>query len=121
MRQTSTVFIVLLLAAGAASCSVDSETAKRQFLAEGDRYLAEKKYQEAILQYRNALRQDDKFGEARFKLTDAYVATGDLRNALREAVRAADLMPDNVEAQMRAGYLLLQGRQFPEARARAGQ
>ena len=49
----------------------------------------------------------------------AYEASGDLKNALREHVRAADLMRDNVEAQLRAGKLLVAAGRFPEARARA--
>src|SRR5690606_13072206 len=81
--------------------------------------MAEKKYAEAILEYRNAIKQDGKFAEARMKLADAYVATGDNRNALREAVRAADLLTDSVDAQLRAGTLLLAAGQYADARARA--
>jgi len=119
MHRNWVAVFMLLAASVVSSCSVDPETAKREFLADGNRYMAEKKYPAAIVQYRNALRQDDKFAEARLKLTDAYLAIGDVRNALREAVRAADLLPDDIEAQLRAGTLLLVSRQFPEARARA--
>ena len=119
MKKHGAVLVLVLLAAGAVSCTVDPETAKRQYMAEGDGYLAEKKYVEAILSYRNAVRQDENFAEARLKLTDAYLAVGDGRNALRESIRAADLMPADIDAQMRAGLLLLMARQFPEARARA--
>jgi tetratricopeptide (TPR) repeat protein len=119
MRGKWSAVVLTLLAMGATSCSKDPETAKREYLAQGDRYLAEKKYPEAIVQYRNALGQDPKFGDARLRLTDAYIATGDVRNALRESVRAADVLPDSVDAQVRAGSLLLYARQYPEARARA--
>jgi tetratricopeptide (TPR) repeat protein len=81
--------------------------------------MAEKKFSEAVVQYRNAVSQDERFGEARSKLASAYASMGDGRNALREAVRAADLLPTDEDVQLRAGYLLLLARQFPEAKARA--
>jgi tetratricopeptide (TPR) repeat protein len=119
MRGKWSVVVVILVAIGGVSCAQDPAAAKRQFVAQGDRYLAEKKFPDAILEYRNALRQDAKFGEARLKLADAYLAMGDLRNALGESVRAADVLPDNVDAQLRAGALLLVDHKFPEAKARA--
>src|SRR4029079_10687170 len=80
---------------------------------------AEKKYADAIIQYRNAVAQDARYGEARLKLGIAYESSGDARNALREYVRAADLMPDNVGAQLRAARLLVSAGLYPEAKARA--
>jgi tetratricopeptide (TPR) repeat protein len=119
MQRRLVLSAVVLAAVGTASCSRDPEAAKQKFLVNGDRYLAEKKYPEAIVEYRNALKQDAKFGDARLKLTDAYLATGDVRNAVGESVRAADVLPESVEAQMRAGSLLLLARQYPEAKQRA--
>jgi hypothetical protein len=57
----------------AAGCSKDPEVAKREYLESGDRYVAEKKFSEAAIEYRNAIQQDARFGEARFKLADVYV------------------------------------------------
>ena len=98
MHRTSLTYLLVVAAACVAACSRDPETAKREYLASGDRYFAEKKYSEAIVEYRNALQRDAKFGDARMKLTDAYLATGDIRNALGESVRAADVLPNNVDA-----------------------
>src|SRR5688572_7288111 len=108
-----------LLIAGGASCSTDPETAKRQYLEEGNSYMVGKKYPEAILSYRNAVEVDERFGEGRLKLAQAYLANGDTQNALRESVRAADLMPNDVEAQLTAGVMLLTARRHPDARTRA--
>ena len=110
--------LFLALATGVA-CSQDPEVAKRQYLAEGDQYMTGKKYTEAVLSYRNAVRLDERAGESRMKLADALLAAGDGQNGLRESVRAADLLPDNAEVQLRAGSLLLLAKQYPEARARA--
>jgi tetratricopeptide (TPR) repeat protein len=113
------VCLVAALAIGAASCSKDVEKMKRDFLASGDRYVAQENYAEAIIQYRNAVALDSSLGPARFKLAEAYAQSGDPRNALREYVRAADLMPNDLEAQLRAGNGLLAAGQFPEAKTRA--
>ena len=119
MRRGMAFVVLLILAAGAASCSEDPETAKRRYFEQGNSYMEGKKYSEAILSYRNAIRLDDKFAEARLKLADAYLSTGDAQNGLRESVRAADLLPGNVDVQLRAGFILLVAKQYPEARARA--
>ena len=101
------------------ACSKDPEFAKQEYLKSGDRFAAEKKYREAVVQYRNAIQQDARFGEARLKLADAYEKLKDGQNALREYVRAADLLPDNVDAQVKAASLLLAARQFEDAKTRA--
>ena len=82
-------------------------------------YESNKDYSNAILEYRAALQQDPKLGEARIKLGDLYARTGDAQNAFREYVRAADTLPDNIDAQLKAGALLLLGNQFADAKTRA--
>jgi tetratricopeptide (TPR) repeat protein len=111
--------ILLLIAVAATGCKQDPERLKRAYAAKGDSFVAEKKYSEAVIEYRNAVATDPRFGEARYKLANTYAALGETRNALPEYVRAADLMPDNVEAQIRAGTGLLRAGQFPEAKTRA--
>src|SRR5215831_19403133 len=114
-----TTLAVGLLALLVTSCAENPQKAKLKYVESGDKLVEKKNFSEAIIQYRNAVTKDGSFGEARFKLASAYEATGDLRNALREYVRAADLMPKNIEAQLRAGKLLATFGQYPEAKARA--
>src|SRR5258705_4665466 len=99
----------------AAGCSHDSEALKRQYLSSGDAYVAQHKYADAIIQYRNAIQEDDHFGEARFKLASAYIRFGDRTRALAESVRAAELMPVNIEAQLQAANLHLLSGRFADA------
>src|SRR4030095_1769936 len=106
------VFIGAFLVAG---CGKDPEVAKREFLKSGEEFIAQKKYPEAIIQLRNAVQQDPRFGEARKKLAVAYLLTGDSANAYREAIRAADLLPNDAQAQVNAGQMRLASRQFEEA------
>src|SRR5688500_17154091 len=108
MYSRSRIFVLLaVIALAAVSCARDPEVEKRQFVIDGDEDVKQAKYADAIVRYSNAIRVDDKFGEARVKLAAAYEAAGDYRNALRHAVRGADLRPDDPDAQLQAAKLLL--------------
>ena len=85
----------------------------------GDGYMAKKQYADAILEFRRAVLVAPKSGEARYKLAEAYAVTDDVRNALPEYVRAADLLPDDIDLQLKAGNLLLLGGRFQDAKTRA--
>src|SRR5262245_23058507 len=119
MKRLTTLSLGMALVALAAGACSNPEEQKQAYFANANRFVADKKYQEAIVEYRNALRIDDKFGEARLKLADAYVAAGNAANAYKEYNRAADLMPDNKEAQIKAAQFLLLGGQFEDAKTRA--
>src|SRR5829696_2796013 len=114
MARLAAVLCVLL----AIACT-NGETAKRQFLENGMQFAAEKKFDEAIVEYRNAIRIDGRFAEARWRMAQAYEETENFRGALQEYVRAADLLPDNVEVQVKAATHLLLARQFLDAKTRA--
>src|SRR3954471_12481793 len=53
-------------AIAAAACSAN-ENAAQDFLSSADRYAARDKYQDAIVQYRNAVQRNPRFGAARLK------------------------------------------------------
>ena len=108
-----------LLLSATVACSRDPEAVKHEHFAKGNAYAASKQYAEAILEYRNALKIDPRFGAARYQLAEAYAANNDMRNAYGEYIRAADLSPENEEAQLKTGNLLLVGRRFTDARQRA--
>ena len=110
--------LMLLLAIG---CSRDPETLKREYLASGDAYVAQGKLNEAVIEYRNAIQQDARFGDARYKLAEVYTRLNELPNAMREYIRAADLLPDRADVQLKAGTMLLLAGQYDDAKARAEQ
>src|SRR5687768_2133623 len=112
-----TASLTVLAAALSGACS-DPEAAKQQALENGNRYFEEKKYAEAIIEYRNATQLDPRFGEARQKLADAYAQVGNVRASYAEQIRAADLLPDNTDSQLKAATLLLFTRQFEDAKSR---
>ena len=111
------IALAAIFAAAAAACS-DPEADKQRYLKSGDDYFAQKKYREAIIEYRNAINADERFGEARFKMAQALEASGELANAARQYIRAADLLPDSADAQLKAAVVLSVAGQFEDARTR---
>ena len=94
------------------------ETAKRQYLENGKRLAAEKRYAAAIVEFRNALQVDDKYGEARVQLAEALAASNNPEGAYREYQRAADLLPGDADVQKRAATFLFMAGQFEDVRTR---
>lgn len=121
LTRCTALALASALALSLSACSKDPEVAKREFLQSGDGYVKQEKYAEAIIEYRNAVQQDPRFAEARQKLAEAYLKVGDAANAYREFIRAADLLPDDPVAQVKAGEFLLLARQFEDAMTRAEQ
>src|SRR5207253_1742600 len=116
---TSLAAVFVSIALGA--CSTDPNARKRADVAKGDQYVAQQQYPEAIIEYRKAIQIDPKFGEGRLKLAAAYAAVGDGPGALKEYARAADLLPDDSDAQIKAGTFMLLASQFREAQALASR
>jgi tetratricopeptide (TPR) repeat protein len=100
------------------ACS-DPEIAKQRFFERGEALAAKGEHREAILQYRNALRVDPRFGEARYGLAASLQATDRQENAIREYIRAAELLPDRADVQVRAATIYVGLRQFDAARQHA--
>jgi putative PEP-CTERM system TPR-repeat lipoprotein len=99
-----------------AACSRDPEARKRDHVARGDKYVEQNKLAEAVVEYRNAISIDARYGDARWKLGQVYERQRDLPNAYRQYVRAADLLPDNDEVQLRTGQFQLAAGQFDQAK-----
>ena len=118
MRAALGRTLVFVAALALAACADDPSQTKQAHYESGERYLKEGRHREAIVEFRNALKQDEKFGEARLKLAEAYVGTNDAQAALREYVRAADLLPQNDTAQLKAAAFLLLAGKFEDARSR---
>ena len=102
-----------------AACS-DPAVRKARHVEQGKAYMAEGKTADAIIEFRNALKIDARHGEARYELARALDQTGNPA-AAREYVRAADLLTDRPEVQVKAAEVLLQTQQFELARKYADQ
>ena len=109
----------LLISFLAVGCSRDPEARKASYMASGDRYLADSKLREAVVEYRNAVQVDQRFGPGRVRLAETYAKLGDINNAFAEYIRAADLLPNDISVQLIAGNYLLAARRPSDALSRA--
>jgi tetratricopeptide (TPR) repeat protein len=100
------------------SCS-NPEAQKLRHVERGDEYVKDKKDQFAVVEYASAVQIDPKYGEARLKLAETYERMHNVRAAFPEFIRAADALPDNREAQIKATQLLLLAGRFEDAKMRA--
>src|SRR5690349_24398857 len=60
-----------------AACSRDPQKIKLAAVAKGDSYAVQRKYGEAIIEYRKAIAADPMYGPARLKLGTAYENVGE--------------------------------------------
>lgn len=121
MSRVSSVAAVVLIAFTVAACKTDPHVAAKSHLEKGDQQLERQKLPEAIIEYRRAVQADPRLGQARLQLAYAYAATGDGPNALKEYARAADLLPDDTEAQVKAGNFMLVAGRFDDAQGLANR
>jgi tetratricopeptide (TPR) repeat protein len=115
-RACLTVLIAALIAA---SCGGDPTARRQRHLEQANQYFDQGKFSEAVVEYRNAIQIDESFAEARVKLALTYERLGDYRKAFAERIRAADLLPQDVDLQLSVGSYLLAAGRFDDARSRA--
>ena len=107
--------VVLLLC----SCAGDPQKAKVKYLAAGQKYMQQKQYGDAAVEFRNALRMDPRFVDAYYQLAQAGLAQGDWRGAYAALGRAIELDPGRLDARIDRGRLYLAARQFDKAEEEA--
>src|SRR5262245_43360804 len=119
MRSPLVLVTGLLAAALVSGCGADPNVEKQRLYERGNAFFAEEKYAEASIEYRGALQLDPQFAAARYRLAETFDKLEDRGNALREYVRAADLMANKAAPQLKAAEYLLRAQQWEDARARA--
>lgn len=116
-RSSRSVLVWLVLLAPLACGDEAGRMAKH--LERGDAYFEEKKYAEAVIEYKNVLQLDPNAAKAHWGLARTYLATNKLREGyweLRETVR---LDPANTEARLQYGQLSRLAGEHDEALAQA--
>ena len=109
---------VLLTATLASACAGSVEQARR-YAARGDQYFAAARFDAAVIEYRNALKQQPKSADTHLKLADTYTALDKAEEAYREYASAIELRPGNTRSYLGMGRLLLDAGMYNEARLRA--
>jgi tetratricopeptide (TPR) repeat protein len=101
------IFCALALLAG---CSRDPNVRKQKYFASGEKYFAQARYREAVIQYSNAVQIDPRFADAHAKLAQAYLKLGDSAHTFQELNRTVELAPNNYRAQIDLSNLLISVR-----------
>jgi len=108
------LFTVLIAAALLMGACTTPEKAKAQHVARGQALLKDKKFQEASLEFRNALQIDDKLADAHWGLANAYEGLQRYQEAFEEMKQVVTLDPNNLDVRVRLGnYYLMGSKQSP--------
>ncbi len=106
-RVRATLLVVLAVAALSVACS-NPEKAKAEYVRQGEVYLTEKKFQEASIEFRNAIQIDDQLADAHWGLARAYEGLQRWGDVVEELNRTVTLDRNNLDARIKLGnfYLL---------------
>ncbi|MDT7688669.1 MAG: hypothetical protein QOE46_1428 [Acidobacteriota bacterium] len=112
VRVPLAVLLACLVALVAASCT-SPEKAKAQHVARGEAFLKDRRWQEASIEFRNAIQIDDNLAAAHWGLAQAYEQLGRGSEYVEELQRTVKLDPNNIQARLKLanGYLLAFARQ----------
>src|SRR5260370_22553593 len=94
--QIGIFFVAIALVTGV-SCSRDVNEVKRKYVQVGDKYFAAGKYPQASILYRSALRKDQRFAEAYYRLAVSELKLGRTADSVAPLPRAAELLPAGIE------------------------
>jgi len=106
-RSLRLLTLCSLLAVVLTGCTRDLNVRKQKYFASGQRFFAEAKYREAIIQFSNAVQTDPRFAEAYYQLAQTYLKLGDSNRAYPELMRTVELAPDNYRAHTDLANLLV--------------
>jgi tetratricopeptide (TPR) repeat protein len=115
LRKSFALAASLVLAIGfLAGCKKDPAKAKSEFMASAETYMAEERYSEAIIQYRNALKLEPSSSTIHSALAEAYFKNNQFREAFSSYKKAAELDPNNQKAQMALARFYLVTKQYED-------
>ncbi|HKG62278.1 MAG TPA: tetratricopeptide repeat protein [Pyrinomonadaceae bacterium] len=103
------VLCLLLAVASSLSGCANPAKAKADYVANGEKYLSQSKFQEASLEFRNAIQIDDKLAPAHWGLARAYEGLERFPEMLDELRKTVALDKENLDARIRLGNYYLAG------------
>jgi len=118
-RQMRSAILLISAALLVISCTSDPQKAKVKYLAAGEKYMKQKQYGDAAVEFRNAIRLDPSFVDAYYQLAQAGLAQGDWRSVYAALGKAIQLDPGRLDARIDLARLYLAARQFDVAEGEA--
>lgn len=102
------VSVLLAVALSLAACT-NPEKAKAAHLAKGETYLKDQRFQEASIEFRNALQIDDKLAPAHWGLAQAFEGLQRWPEMYDELRRTVELDKNNFDARIKLGNMYVAG------------
>jgi tetratricopeptide (TPR) repeat protein len=93
---------ILVAALGLSGCK-NAEASKAEHLQRGEAFLKDKKYQEASIEFRNAIQIDARYASAHWGLAQAYEGLQRWSEMIEELKQAVDLDGSNLDARVKLG------------------
>ena len=103
------VFCLLLAVAGSLAGCANPAKAKADHVAKGEEYLKDSKFQEASLEFRNAIQIDDKLASAHWGLARAFEGLERFPEMIDELRKTVTLDKNNLESRIKLGNYYLAG------------
>jgi len=97
--------LVLPLLVLLAACNTDPKVVSQKYVARGNQYFVQRRYKEASILYRRALRKDLRSGDAWYRLGLVNAKLGGLLEARKDFSRAMELNPADLDAVVQLGDL----------------
>ena len=116
----ATLLSVLLAAIFVISGCSNPEKTKIAHVEKGEAYLKDEKFQEASLEFRNAIQIDEKLASAHWGLARAYEGLQRFQETFEELRKTTELDKDNLDARVKLGnYYIAAAKGQPELVAEA--
>ncbi len=120
MRNRCIVFVVIaVLSIAFVGCTRNPEVAKRKYVESGQKYMGQKKYESAVIQFKKALQVDPRYAEAHYQLATADLELQHFQEAYQELSQAVELDKNHIKACLALGSLYLAGHQADKAEEKA--
>src|SRR5204862_3472149 len=105
----ATLLAIVFAAVFAINGCTNPEKAKIAHVEKGEAYLTAEKYQEASLEFRNAIQIDEKLASAHWGLARAYEGLQRFQEAFEELRKTTELDADNLDARVKLGNYYIDG------------
>ncbi|MCA1605889.1 MAG: tetratricopeptide repeat protein [Acidobacteria bacterium] len=116
----ATLLSVLLAAVFAIAGCANPEKTKIAHVEKGEAYLKDEMFQEASLEFRNAIQIDEKLASAHWGLARAYEGLQRFQETFEELRKTTELDADNLDARVKLGnYYIAAAKGHPELIAEA--
>ena len=93
------------------------ELKRDRYFKKGQEYMAQGKFPEALIMFKNSLKADPTFAEAHYQIGLVLLQKRDFQQALGEFGRAIDRKPEMTKARYQIGTLYALSQNIPQAKA----